>query len=65
MCIEYTADCSVCGKQYLVYVWFCPDYHIPLLRCPRGVSVDNIDMDEGLCPSPVCPNSRNGGCAVI
>lgn len=65
MCIEYTADCLVCGKRYLIYVWFCPTFHPPLVRCPVGVFVDETEMGEGLCPSPVCPNSRTGGCAVI
>ena len=65
MCIEHCADCSVCGKQYLVLVTFCPDYHPPLVVCPKGVTVETIGMAEGVCPSPVCPNSRTGGCAVI
>ncbi|KAI1468393.1 uncharacterized protein F4812DRAFT_426563 [Daldinia caldariorum] len=64
MCTEHTAECPVCGKQYLVYVEFCKDYHPPLLRCPRGIAEENEDMQEGRCPSPVCPYSRTGGCNV-
>ncbi|KAI1379925.1 hypothetical protein F4677DRAFT_299040 [Hypoxylon crocopeplum] len=64
MCTEHTAECPVCGKQYLIYVEFCKDYHPPLLRCPRGIDKTNEDMQEGRCPSPVCPYSRTGGCSV-
>lgn len=64
MCIEHTAECPVCGKQYLIYVEFCKDYHPPLLQCPRGIRDENEDMIEGRCPSPVCPYSRTGGCCV-
>ncbi|KAK1758013.1 hypothetical protein QBC47DRAFT_294461 [Echria macrotheca] len=66
MCTEHiTSDCPACGKDYLVYVEFCKDFHPPLSRCPRGTVVSRIEMEEGDCPSPVCPNSRNGGCAVM
>lgn len=65
MCTEHTADCPVCGKEYLIFVEFCHEYHPPLLACPRGKTVETSSMEEGLCPSPVCPNSITGGCAVI
>ncbi|KAI6085238.1 hypothetical protein F4821DRAFT_151848 [Hypoxylon rubiginosum] len=64
MCTEHTAECPVCGKQYLIYVEFCKHYHPPLLRCPIGIAEVNEDMQEGRCPSPVCPYSRTGGCCV-
>ncbi|KAI1343434.1 hypothetical protein F5Y15DRAFT_370042 [Xylariaceae sp. FL0016] len=64
MCTEHTSECPVCGKEYLVYVKFCPDFHPPLLRCPRGTAVERGGMQEGRCPSPVCPYSRTGGCTV-
>lgn len=65
MCSEHTSECPVCRKKYLVFIEFCPEYHPPRLICPRGISTDDIEMNEGSCPSPVCPNSRIGGCAVI
>ncbi|KAI1486497.1 hypothetical protein F5X96DRAFT_654811 [Biscogniauxia mediterranea] len=64
MCTEHTSECPVCGKQYLVYVEFCRYYHPPLLRCVRGIAHVQEDMEEGKCPSPVCPYSRTGGCNV-
>ena len=64
MCTEHTADCPVCGKVYLVYVEFCRSFHPPLLVCPNGTAVNEIEMAEGFCPSPVCPNSHTGGCIV-
>jgi len=64
MCIEHTAECPVCGKEYLVYVEFCRDLQPPLLACPNGTANDIVDMGEGSCPSPVCPNSLTGGCVV-
>ena len=33
--------------------------------CPDGKESNVVEMVEGQCPSPVCPNSRNGGCQVI
>lgn len=65
MCIEHTAECPVCRKKYLVFVQFCLHYHPPLLSCVAGTFVGEIEMGEGSCPSPVCPNSRVGGCTVI
>jgi hypothetical protein len=65
MCVEHTTECPVCGKQYLLYVKFCHDYHPPLVQCPNGVTEVRTDMEEGQCPSPVCPFSRTGGCEVI
>jgi hypothetical protein len=65
MCTEHTADCPVCGKDYLVYVEFCQEYHPPVLVCPNGTVVEQVEMREGVCPSPVCPNSRTGGCQVM
>ncbi|KAK4451133.1 hypothetical protein QBC34DRAFT_447753 [Podospora aff. communis PSN243] len=66
MCTEHiTTDCPACGKEYLVYVEFCQHFHPPLLYCPRGTAVNRMEMGDGDCPSPVCPNSRNGGCAVM
>jgi len=65
MCTEHTADCFICGKVYLIYVAFCHKYHPPLLACPDGKGSKSMDMEEGLCPSPVCPNSITGGCQVI
>jgi hypothetical protein len=65
MCTEHTAECPVCRKTYLVFVEFCSVYRPPLLACPLGTLVCSIDMPEGSCPSPVCPNSRVGGCIVI
>jgi len=65
MCKEHTSECPVCGKEYLIYVEFCHKYHPPLLACPTGTVVVSIEMEEGLCPSPVCPFSRSGGCQVI
>ncbi|KAI5924473.1 hypothetical protein F4810DRAFT_125501 [Camillea tinctor] len=64
MCTEHTSECPVCGKRYLVYVEFCRYYHPPLLRCLRGIAHVQEDMEEGKCPSPVCPYSRTGGCIV-
>jgi hypothetical protein len=64
MCTEHVWPCPVCGKQYLVYVEFCKDYHPPLLTCPNGTVVADFNMDDGGCPSPVCPNGRHGGCVV-
>ncbi|KAI0475857.1 hypothetical protein GGR56DRAFT_439295 [Xylariaceae sp. FL0804] len=64
MCTEHIAACPVCGKDYLVYVAFCRDYHPPRRRCPGGLNIERGDMQEGRCPSPVCPYSRNGGCVV-
>jgi len=65
MCAEHAADCPVCGKAYLIYVAFCHQYHPPLLACPAGTAIVAMEMEEGLCPSPVCPNSLTGGCQVI
>lgn len=65
MCTEHTTECSVCGKEYMVYVAFCQDYRPPILHCPRGIDVVVAEMVVGKCPSPVCPNSRTGGCQVI
>ncbi|KAK4180501.1 hypothetical protein QBC36DRAFT_26891 [Triangularia setosa] len=66
MCTEHlTGNCPACGKDYLVFVEFCKDYHPPLMTCPNGTTVVRLEMEEGGCPSPVCPNSRNGGCAVM
>jgi len=66
MCVEHiTTDCPACGKDYLVYVEICRSFHPPLLYCPVGTYVNRVDMREGDCPSPVCPNSRNGGCMVM
>ncbi|KAK0633820.1 hypothetical protein B0T14DRAFT_416999 [Immersiella caudata] len=66
MCTEHiTADCPACGKEYLVYVEFCQHFQPPLLYCLRGTVVNRMEMGDGDCPSPVCPNSRNGGCAVM
>lgn len=64
MCTEYTADCPVCGKEYLVYVAFCPYYHPPLFFCVYA-AVERDEMREGHCPSPVCPNSLRGGCQLM
>lgn len=64
MCIEHTAECPACGKKYLVFVEFCQDYHPPFLQCPVGLVEDNKDMQEGRCPSPLCPYTRTGGCAM-
>ncbi|KAK0654986.1 hypothetical protein B0T16DRAFT_316640 [Cercophora newfieldiana] len=66
MCTEHiTTDCPACGKEYLVYVEFCKHFHPPNFRCPLGIEVNRMEMGEGDCPSPVCPNSRNGGCTVM
>ncbi|KAK7984555.1 hypothetical protein PG989_011957 [Apiospora arundinis] len=65
MCAEHTAECPVCGKRYLVYVRFCDAFRPPLLICPVGITIVTIEMNEGQCPSPVCPFSRTGGCQVI
>lgn len=66
MCTEHTTtNCPACGKDYLVYVEFCKKFHPPLLQCPEGTSVNRVEMQDGRCPSPVCPNSRNGGCVVM
>ncbi|KAI1129973.1 hypothetical protein F5Y10DRAFT_137934 [Nemania abortiva] len=64
MCTEHVSECPVCGKEYLVYVEFCRHFHPPLVRCPQGTVQENEDMQEGRCPSPVCPYSRTGGCSV-
>ncbi|KAH7161321.1 hypothetical protein EDB81DRAFT_341761 [Dactylonectria macrodidyma] len=61
----YTADCQVCGKDYLVLVEFCHDFHPPLLFCPWGMLFFRHNMRDGQCPSPVCPNSLRGGCRVM
>ncbi|KAK4227391.1 hypothetical protein QBC38DRAFT_509760 [Podospora fimiseda] len=60
-----TYDCPACGKEYLIFVKFCKHFHPPLLYCPNGTSINKVDMLEGGCPSPVCPNSRNGGCSMM
>ncbi|KAH7628958.1 hypothetical protein B0T09DRAFT_359058 [Sordaria sp. MPI-SDFR-AT-0083] len=66
MCIEHvTHDCAACGKDYLVYVEFCKEFHPPLTRCPNGTIRQRMDMDDGGCPSPTCPNSRHGGCNLM
>lgn len=66
MCTEHiTTNCPACGKDYLVYVEFCKHYHPPLLYCTIGTIINRLDMVEGGCPSLVCPNSRNGGCAMM
>ncbi|WDK18323.1 hypothetical protein CGRA01v4_09608 [Colletotrichum graminicola] len=65
MCVEHKTVCPVCRRLYLVYVAFCHAYHPPLLNCPQGLIVQPMQMLDGRCPSPVCPNSRIGGCAVI
>ncbi len=65
MCTEHAGECPVCGKEFLIYVEFCPEYHPPLLRCPNGTVINSSDLVEGVCPSPVCPNSRTGGCQVM
>ena len=64
MCVEHYRSCPVCGKQYLLYVVFCREYHPPLVRCPRGVTQEDEEMVEGRCPSPVCPYNHTGGCTV-
>ncbi|ORY55253.1 uncharacterized protein BCR38DRAFT_357096 [Pseudomassariella vexata] len=64
MCTEHYAECPVCGKQYLVYVAFCRNYHPPHTRCPWQIKIERNVMEEGRCPSPVCPFSRTGGCQV-
>lgn len=66
MCTEHiTEDCPACGKGYLVFVEFCKDFYPPLVICPKGTAVDRNQLQDGGCPSPVCPNSRNGGCSVM
>ncbi|KAK1773881.1 hypothetical protein QBC45DRAFT_62049 [Copromyces sp. CBS 386.78] len=66
MCIEHvTHDCPACGKDYLVYVEFCKDFHPPLIRCPNGTFRKRLKMNDGGCPSPTCPNSRHGGCSLM
>lgn len=65
MCVEYINKCPACGKAYLIYVHFCWDFYPPLLACPTGTTTVLEDMHDGGCPSPVCPNSRTGGCIVI
>ncbi|KAF4509850.1 hypothetical protein G6O67_001790 [Ophiocordyceps sinensis] len=65
MCTEHTATCRVCGKKYLIYVAFCHDYHPPLVVCPYGITDACMEMKDGLCPSPACPNSLRGGCYIM
>ncbi|KAH6683744.1 hypothetical protein F5X68DRAFT_23811 [Plectosphaerella plurivora] len=65
MCVEHKSECPVCRRLFLVYVTFCQHFHPPLTLCPKGVELQLIEMLEGRCHSPVCPNSRSGGCQVI
>jgi hypothetical protein len=65
MCTEHTARCPVCRKEYLIFVEFCNRFHPPLVACPDGKNTELEEMPDGFCPSPVCPNSISGGCAVI
>ncbi|KAK3311668.1 uncharacterized protein B0T15DRAFT_82568 [Chaetomium strumarium] len=66
MCTEHhTTVCPACGKDYLVYVEFCKDFHPPLLRCPKGTVIVRQAMEQGGCPSRICPNSPGGGCALM
>lgn len=66
MCIEYhNSACPACGKVYLVYVEFCRDYHPPLLYCPGGIVIAYLAMGDGHCPSRICPNGADGGCALM
>lgn len=63
MCERHTCDCPVCGKEYLIFVKICPHYQLGT-GCSACTTTVKEDMIEGLCPSPVCPNSRSGGCVV-
>lgn len=63
MCERHTCDCPVCGKEYLIFVKLCIHYH-PETGCASKTITLKETMVEGLCPSPVCPNSRSGGCVV-
>ncbi|KAK4247629.1 hypothetical protein C7999DRAFT_41061 [Corynascus novoguineensis] len=66
MCTEYhTSVCPACGKDYLVYVEFCKAFHPPLESCPQGTAIARIAMEQGGCPSRICPNSPGGGCALM
>lgn len=66
MCTEYHSSvCPACGKDYLVYVEFCKDFHPPLVTCPIGVFIAYIVMDQGGCPSRICPNGPEGGCSLM
>ncbi|PSR76784.1 hypothetical protein BD289DRAFT_378454 [Coniella lustricola] len=63
MCVRHTYDCPVCGKEYLIFVQLCSKYR-PQTGCLLGTTTVEEAMIEGRCPSPVCPNSRSGGCVV-
>ncbi|KAK4041486.1 hypothetical protein C8A01DRAFT_14776 [Parachaetomium inaequale] len=66
MCTEHHSSvCPACGKDYLVYVEFCKAFHPPLVTCPTGTVAVRIPMEQGGCPSRICPNSPGGGCALM
>lgn len=64
MCERRSFDCPVCGREYLIFVKYCPHVHPPESSCPQEIIEVKEIMTEGHCPSPLCPNSRSGGCVV-
>lgn len=64
MCERHSYDCPVCGREYLIFVKFCPHVRPPESSCPQEITEVREIMTEGHCPSPTCPNSRSGGCVV-
>ncbi|KAK4157414.1 hypothetical protein C8A00DRAFT_11792 [Chaetomidium leptoderma] len=66
MCIEHHSSvCPACGKDYLIYVEFCKNFRPPLVACLVGTTIQRIVMEQGGCPSRICPNSPGGGCALM